>query len=228
MQAASEPIAARLVVVGDEPTARERGEDPRDGARARTRFAARSRSCRARGPRGRRRARPSRARRRRRCAGLVFRFGPCYVSSQILAHYCRGGNSTWPRFRSPLPTSSSAPESTASRPRTTSPRSSTTRGLGSGARRRRPREVAPGRRRLRDRLRRRPQQLLPAGDERAHAGLRRGVGVGSGRLRATTRSATSRSARRCRSRTSRRRSSARSGSATARPSSPARPRSTAT
>ena len=49
--------------------------------------------------------------------------------------------------------------------------------------RRRPREVAAGRRSLRNRLRGRPQQLLPAGDERAHAGLRRGLGVRPGRLR---------------------------------------------
>ena len=54
-----------------------------------------------------------------------------------------------------------------------------TRGLGSGA------DIVvldksrPGRGSVRDRLRRRPEQLLPAGDERAHAGVRRGVGVGS-------------------------------------------------
>ena len=36
------------------------------------------------------------------------------------------------------------------------------------------------RRRVGDRLRGRPQQLLPAGDVRADGGLRRGVGVGSG------------------------------------------------
>ena len=48
-----------------------------------------------------------------------------------------------------------------------------------GRRHRRPRQVEAGRRGIRHRLRRRPQQLLPAGDERAHAGLRRGLGVGS-------------------------------------------------
>ena len=63
--------------------------------------------------------------------------------------------------------------------------------LGTGARgprprlRRRhrdPREVAPRRRRVRHRLRRRAQQLLPARHAGAHAGLRRGLGVRSGRV----------------------------------------------
>ena len=53
-------------------------------------------------------------------------------------------------------------------------------GIGRG--RRRPRQVEAGRRRVRDRVRRRPQQLLPAGDERAHAGLRGGLGIGPGGL----------------------------------------------
>ena len=51
-----------------------------------------------------------------------------------------------------------------------------------GRRRPRPREVARRRRRLGHRVRRRAQQLLPAGDERAHAGLCRGVGVRSRRV----------------------------------------------
>ena len=47
-------------------------------------------------------------------------------------------------------------------------------------RRRRRRQGDARRRRHRDRLRRRPQQLLPAGDERADAGVRRGLGVRPG------------------------------------------------
>ena len=42
---------------------------------------------------------------------------------------------------------------------------------------RRARQGASGRRRVGHRVRRRPQQLLPAGDERADAGVRRGLGV---------------------------------------------------
>ena len=72
------------------------------------------------------------------------------------------------------------------------------RGAGSGADVVVLEKTPPGRRRLRDRLRRRPQQLLPAGDERADAGLRRGLGLRSRPRTTTTRSATSRSARRCR------------------------------
>ena len=106
------------------------------------------------------------------------------------------------RSSQPLhPTSSSAPACTASRPPTTS-RSSSSAGARLGRRHRRPRQGEPGDRCDRDRLRRRPQQLLPAGDERAHAGVRRGVGVRSRGVPLQRRSATSRSAPRCRSPTS--------------------------
>ena len=52
-----------------------------------------------------------------------------------------------------------------------------------GQRHPRRRQDRPGRRRVRHRLRRRPQQLLPARDVRADAGLRRGLGVRSRGLR---------------------------------------------
>ena len=76
-------------------------------------------------------------------------------------------------------TSSSAPACTASRPPTTSPWS-----CGSAVTARAPTSLVlekstPGRGRDGHRLRRRPQQLLPARDERADAGVRRGLGVGS-------------------------------------------------
>ena len=68
------------------------------------------------------------------------------------------------------------------------------RGLGSGADIIVARQVGAGRGSVGHRLRRRAQQLLPAGDERAHAGLRRGLGVRPGRLRLQPASATWRSA----------------------------------
>ena len=51
-----------------------------------------------------------------------------------------------------------------------------------GRRHRRAREVGARRGGLGDRVRRRPEQLLPAGDGRAHAGVRRGLGVRPGRV----------------------------------------------
>ena len=52
-----------------------------------------------------------------------------------------------------------------------------------GLRHRRPRQALPRRRRVRHRVRRGAQQLLPAGDERADGRERRGVGVRPGRVR---------------------------------------------
>ena len=58
-----------------------------------------------------------------------------------------------------------------------------TRGLGSGSDILVVDKTGPGCRRIGHRLRRRPQQLLPARDVRADAGVRRGLGVGSRGLR---------------------------------------------
>ena len=80
------------------------------------------------------------------------------------------------------PTSSSAPASTACRQPSTSPRSSRPRARHRRGHPRR-RQAEPRGGRVGHRLRRRAQQLLPAGDERAHAGLRGGLGVRPGRLR---------------------------------------------
>ena len=119
-------------------------------------------------------------------------------SHQILTHYCRGGNNNG-RFpkSSPYVVVGAGIHGLSTAYHLA--KELDARGLGSGADIVVLEKSRAGRGRLRHRLRRRPQQLLPAGDERAHAGLRGGLGVRPGGVRTTTPSATWRSARPCRS-----------------------------
>src|SRR6185312_3892115 len=111
-QPAAEPVAAGLLVEGDEPAFCERCEKARHRARVQPGapgdLVRAQLGCLEEGVEHGHRARD----RSDRALGWFSRSGHATFRIVSLTHYCRGGNSQWPRSRSLLPMSSSAPEST--------------------------------------------------------------------------------------------------------------------